>query len=153
LGELVRGLGQRVVLSTYLPQAEHHEPDLSLLVKHELRWMRTVKVLRPLSFCFFFITFSLPLATLCVGLAAGQPAFSTTAWTLFSITAIARLGLHFEHRLSGDRPILADIWLLPIRDGLLCWVWCQSFFNSRITWRGAEFDVTADGIMRSLPGQ
>ena len=153
LGELVRGVGQRVVLSTYLPQAEHHEPNLSLLVKHELRWMRTIKILRPLSFCFFFITFSLPLAVLCIGLAARQPAFSTIAWTLFSITAIARLGLHFVHRLRGGRPILADIWLLPIRDGLLCWVWCRSFFNSRITWRGAEFDVAADGIMRSLPGQ
>jgi ceramide glucosyltransferase len=153
LGELVRGVGQRIVLSNYLLEAEHHEPDLDVLIKHELRWLRTIKVLRPLSFCFFFITFSLPLAVLCIALTGLQPELATTAWVLFLSTVLARLGLHFVHRLGGKRPILADIWLLPVRDVLLCWVWCQSFFNSRITWRGAEFNVAADGSMRSLPGQ
>ena len=154
LGELVRQAGQRIVLSSYLPEAEHHEPNLDVLIRHELRWMRTIKVLRPLSFCFFFITFSLPLALLSFGLTAGQPAFSGAAWLLFLITAMARLAVHFVHRLRGGRSLLADLWLLPVRDVLLCWVWCQSFFTSRITWRGVEFDVAADGIMRSsLPGQ
>jgi hypothetical protein len=33
---------------------------------------------------------------------------------------------------------------------LLCWVWCRSFFISRVNWRGNEFDVDADGVMRRL---
>jgi len=40
LGELVRGLGLRIALSPYLLKAEHHEPTLDLLTRHELRWMR-----------------------------------------------------------------------------------------------------------------
>jgi ceramide glucosyltransferase len=150
MGELVRGLGLRVVLSPYLPKAEHHEPTLHLLSRHELRWMRTLRVLRPRSFRLIFLTFSLPLAVFGIALAAVEPAFSTAAWTLFQTTVVARLALHFVHRLRGDRPLLADFWLLPARDLLICWVWARSFFGTRITWRGSEFDVDTDGIMHRL---
>jgi ceramide glucosyltransferase len=149
LGELVRGLGLRIVLSSHQLEAEHHEPTLQQLVRHELRWLRTIQVLRPRSFRFLFITFSLPLALLGLGLTAGEPAFTTIAGTFFIIAAVARLALHLVHRWDGDRHLLADIWLLPVRDLLLCWVWCKSFFISRITWRGSEFDVCADGTIRS----
>jgi ceramide glucosyltransferase len=137
------------VLSSHQLQAEHHEPTLELLVRHELRWLRTIQVLRPRSFRFLFITFSLPLALLGLGLTAAEPGFAMVAWTLFMIAVVARLALHFVHRLAFARHLLADIWLLPVRDLLLCWIWCRSFFISRITWRGSEFDVGADGIMRS----
>jgi ceramide glucosyltransferase len=151
LGELVRGLGMRIALSSHQLQAEHHEPSLQLLIRHELRWLRTIQVLRPRSFRFLFVTFSLPLALLGLGLAVGEPGFATVAWTLFTAAVVARLALHFVHRLAGNRHLLADIWLLPVRDLLLCWVWCRSFFSSRITWRGSEFHLSADGTMRRLP--
>jgi len=148
LGQLVRRLGLRIVLSTYQLKAEHHEPTLESLVRHELRWMRTLYVLRPLSFRFIFFTFSLPLALL--GLSLGAETFSTAAWVLFQLTIAARLGLHFIHRRQGGRALFADLWLLPVRDLLICWVWCRSFFTSRLTWRGSDFGVGADGIMRKL---
>jgi hypothetical protein len=44
----------------------------------------------------------------------------------------------------------SDVWLLPVRELLLCSVWVCSFFTSRLTWRGSQFDVGADGIMREL---
>jgi ceramide glucosyltransferase len=150
LGELVRGLGLRTVLSPYLLEAEHHEPTLQLLTRHELRWMRTLYVLRPRVFRLIFITFSLPLALVGMGLTAAEPAFLPAAWALFQITIIARLLLHCVHRLHGDRPVLADIWLLPVRDLLTCWVWWRSFFTSRLTWRGHEFNVDARGTMHRL---
>lgn len=152
LGELIRDVGQRVVLSTHLVNAEHHEPDLRVLVRHELRWMRTIKLLAPLSYCFLFITFSLPLALLSLDLAIHEQTLVSTAWVFFVITLLARLGLHFAHRLLGHRPLLADLWLLPIRDGLLCWVWFHAFFISSVSWRGAEFEVAPNGVMRSLSG-
>jgi ceramide glucosyltransferase len=151
LGELVRGLGARIVLSPYVPNAEHHEPNLDLLTRHELRWMRTIRVLRPRSFSLIFFTFSLPLASFGILLVTRRTAFSTAEWALFWTTVIARLVLHFVHRLHGNRPLLTDLWLLPVRDLLICWVWCRSFFTSRVTWRGNVFDVDADGIMRDLP--
>jgi len=149
IGELVRRLGLRIVLSPYVLRAEHHEPTLDLLVSHEVRWMRTLRVLRPRSFCLIFFGFSLPLAVAGLLLCASGSMHLTVAWTLFQVTVFARLALHLAHRLRGERPLLADLWLVPARDLLLCWVWLRCFFTSRITWRGSEFDVDAHGIMRS----
>jgi ceramide glucosyltransferase len=148
LGQLVRRLGLRIVLSSYQLKAEHHEPTLESLVRHELRWMRTLYVLRPLGFRFIFFTFSLPLSLL--GLLLGGESFPTLAWVLFQLTVVARLALHFVHRIRGGRALFADLWLLPARDLLICWVWWRSFYTSRFTWRGSDFDVGADGIMRKL---
>jgi ceramide glucosyltransferase len=150
LGELVRGLGLRIVLSPYVVNGEHHEPSFNLLTRHELRWMRTIRVLRPRSFRLIFLTFSLPLAVSGIAAAGADSTLSKTAWVLFGITALARLVLHFAHRVRDDRAPVSDLWLLPARDLLICWVWCRSFFTSHVTWRGNVFDVGADGVMRPL---
>jgi ceramide glucosyltransferase len=150
LGELVRALGLRIVLSPYVVDGEHHEPSFDSLTRHELRWMRTIRVLRPRSFRLIFLTFSLPLAVFGIVAAGAESALPKTAWALFGITALARLVLHFVHRLRDDRAPGSDLWLLPARDLLICWVWCRSFFTSHVTWRGNEFDVGADGVMRPL---
>jgi ceramide glucosyltransferase len=150
LGELVRGLGLRIVLSPYTVKGVHHEPNLGSLTRHELRWMRTIRVLRPHSFRLIFLTFSLPLAALGIAAAAAGSALSAAAWALFGTTALARLVLHFVHRLGDHRAAISDLWLLPLRDLLICWVWCRSFFTSHVTWRGNEFDVDADGVMHPL---
>ena len=149
LGELVRGLNLRIVLSPYLLCGEHHEPDLSSMTRHELRWMRTIRVLRPRSFFGIFATFSLPLALIGITFASSA-GVSLVAWSLFAIILISRFTLHFMPRIRGQRSMLSDFWLLPLRDLLLCWVWCRSFFSSRVNWRGNEFDVDADGVMRRL---
>jgi len=150
LGELVRGLGLRIVLSPYVVDGEHHEPTVGSLTRHELRWMRTIHVLRPRSFRLIFITFSFPLAVLGLIAALSESPFSAAAWVLFGISLLARLVLHFVHRLRDDRALVSDLWLLPVRDVLICWVWCRSFFTSHVTWRGKEFDVGSDGVMRPL---
>lgn len=150
LGELVRGLGLRIVLSPYVVDGKHHEPNLHSLTRHELRWMRTIRVLRPRSFRMIFLTFSLPLAVFGILAAGAESPMPMTAWVLFGVTVLARLVLHFVHRLRDDRAVLSDLWLLPARDLLICWVWGRSFFTSHVTWRGNEFDVGADGVMRPL---
>jgi ceramide glucosyltransferase len=150
LGELVRGLGLRIVLSPYMLEAEHHEQDLDSLTRHEVRWMRTIRVLRPRSFRLIFLSFSLPLAILGIVLTAAAQPVSTSAWALFGTTLLARLLLHLLHRLPDDRSVFSDLWLLPARDLLICWVWGRSFLASRVTWRGSEFEVDADGVMHRL---
>jgi ceramide glucosyltransferase len=148
LCELIRAQGLRVVLSPARVLAEHHEPEFGSLVHHELRWMRTIRVLRPRSFSMMFLTFTLPVAVVGLALSAAEPAVWAAATALFWTALAARLGLHFVHRLRGDRSLLADIWLLPARDLLLCWVWYRAFFAARVRWRGREFDVNTDGVVR-----
>ena len=150
LGQLVRAQGLKIVLSRYMVNAEHHEPDWRALIGHELRWMRTIKVLRPRSFPWIFPSFSLPLAILGLALVAAGLRLTTGAWVLFWSALAARLLLHFVHRLRDDRRLWSDLWLLPARDLLLCWVWYRSFFGSQIRWRDSEFDVDANGVMHRL---
>jgi ceramide glucosyltransferase len=150
LGELIRGQGLRIVLSTYVLNAEHHEPTLDSLTRHELRWMRTLRALRPRSFSMIFVTFSLPVAVLGGLCAATEATLATTAWALLATTIVARLVVYISHRIGDERALLSDLWLLPLRDLLLCWVWCQSLFTSRITWRGTEFAVDDNGVLRRL---
>jgi ceramide glucosyltransferase len=149
LGELVRALGRRIVLSPYVVTGVHHEPSLTAVTRHEIRWMRTLAVLRPRSFAGLFLTFSLPLSLL--GFAFAHDGSSSWAVaTLLGVTVASRLIVHFAHRFGGRRGLFADLWLVPVRDVLICWVWWRSFFTSQIVWRGAEFDVARDGIMRRL---
>jgi ceramide glucosyltransferase len=150
LGQLVRSLGLRIVLSSYMLKAEHHEPTLSALMRHELRWMRTLRALKPGSFSFLFLTFSVPLALSGLLLGGTAAPVAPLAWPLFWVTVMARLALHIMQREGDSRPLLADLWLLPIREALLCWVWCRCFFTSRLTWRGLDFRVDVDGIMHKI---
>jgi ceramide glucosyltransferase len=147
LGEQVRGLGLRTVFSPYMPTVEHDEASFGSLYRHELRWMSTIRILRPRSFRLIFFSFTLPLAALGVALNVADPVFSTAGWALFEFTIVARLTLYGAYRLRDDRSLLSDLWLVPVRDLLICWIWWRSFFTSRVTWRGREFDVDARGIM------
>lgn len=154
LGELIRGLGQRIVLSGYAVEVEHHEPNAAALVNHELRWMRTLHVVRPRSFRWLFLSFTLPVALVGMLFAWLGVIALGAAWLLLGITATARLALHFAHRLrtarSGHRSMFGDLLLIPARDLLLCWTWLRSFSASRIVWRGREFNVDAHGVMRRM---
>jgi ceramide glucosyltransferase len=149
LGELIREQGLRIVLSPLEVQTEHHEPDFASLNHHELRWMRTLHILRPMSFRMIFLTFSVPLALIGTALALQLPRHAA-AWLLLGLTIVARVALHLVHRLRTDQPLLEDLHLLPARELLICWVWVQSFFHKRVTWRGTEFDVDDTGVMRRV---
>jgi ceramide glucosyltransferase len=156
LGELVRGLGLRIACSPYRVRAQHDEPDLRTLLRHESRWMGTVRVLRPHSFRFLFLSFSLPLALLGLlgllvpALHGARGSIPPAAWTLFGIALGARLLLHLVARAGSGLRLCTDLWLVPLRDALLVGVWCRCFFTTRVTWRGADFAVAADGVMRRL---
>jgi ceramide glucosyltransferase len=150
MGLRVRAQGLRVVLSPYLVLGEFHEQNLEAVTRHELRWMRTLRALAPRSMRWIFVTFSLPLALVGLSVAATRPPISTVAWVLFLLTVAARLAVHLVHRWHRDRSLLTDLWLVPARDLLLCWVWWRSMFGSQVNWRGSEFVVKADGTMRRI---
>jgi ceramide glucosyltransferase len=148
LGALVRELGKQIVLSSYVTTARHYDPSLGELIRHETRWMRTIRALRPRSFPFLFMTFSLPLAVVGFALSAAQATCFAVGLVLLLICVNARVVLHRLSQRPGDARGPSGLWLLPLRDSLIWWVWCRAFLTSRVTWRGAEFEVDAQGVMR-----
>src|SRR5260370_5446249 len=149
LGALVRKLGKKIVLSSYVTTARQYDPSLGALIQHETRWMRTIRALRPRSFPFLAITFSLPLAVLGFAFSAAEASCLPAGLVLLLICVSARVILHRLSQRPGDARGPGSLWLLPLRDSLICWVWCRAFLTSRVTWRGAEFEVAVHGVMRS----
>jgi ceramide glucosyltransferase len=148
LGALVRELGKEIVLSSYVTTARQYDPTLGELIRHETRWMRTIRALRPHSFPFLLITFSLPLAIVGFALTAAQASFFAAGLALLLICVMARVVLHRLSQTPDNARRRSGLWLLPLRDLLICWVWCRAFLTSRVTWRGAEFEVDGHGVMR-----
>jgi ceramide glucosyltransferase len=139
LGELTRRLGLKTVLSDVEVDVVVAEGGFSSLVQHELRWLRTIRALRPLAYSFCFITFGIPLALLGVLLSRGD----SIAWALLAITAAARLLLHLKRRQSHASS--AQIALVPVRDCLSLVLWVWSFTNRRVKWRNEHYHVSRDG--------
>jgi ceramide glucosyltransferase len=139
LGEATRRLGLRTVLSdvevdTYVTESSFRE-----LIRHEVRWLRTIRALRPSGYSLSFITFGVPLTALQALLMDG----SAPAVTLFAITLGARLLLHLKARPPG-RPV-SHLLAFPVRDVLSLGLWSWSFAANFVVWRGDRYRVTADG--------
>ena len=139
LGELTRRLGLRTVLSEVVVETSVTESDLVALVRHELRWLRTIRALRPAGYCFCFVTFTMPVAALGVLLAWG----AAPAAAICVVTVSARLMLHASMRQAGSSRL--QILALPARDLLSLGLWLWSFFTRRVQWREELYRVTRDG--------
>lgn len=147
LGELTRRLGLRTVLSEVVVETCVAEGGFGELVRHELRWLRTIRALRPLGYGFSFITFGVPVAALGVLLAGG----AAPAVVMLAITVLARIMLHLLVRKPGSAPF--HLAVLPLRDVLSLGLWAWSFVTRRVHWREDRYQVTRDGsahpVMRS----
>jgi ceramide glucosyltransferase len=139
LGELTRGIGLRTVLSDMVVETCVDERSLGDLVRHELRWLRTIRAVRPLGYSLSFVTFGVPVAGFGSLLAAG----AWPALTSLGVTAIARLALHCSVRKSNAA--LAHLLVLPLRDGLSLVLWAWGFVTRHVHWRDDRYQVTRDG--------
>ena len=158
LGARVRRLGLQIVITPYPVTCQQHEATFQSLCQHELRWLRTLRVLAPGSFRWIFVTFCLPLGLagllLCLGtdkvMGAPGSMASRTATALFAVILANRLAVHLLHRPGRLHRNLGDLWLLPVRDLLLLWEWTRVFANGRVVWRGREFRVDRSGLLHEM---
>ena len=109
------------------------------LVRHELRWLRTIRALRPVGYAFSFITFSVPVAAFGALLAGG----TTPALALLAATALTRVILHVSMREPGSAG--TQLMVLPLRDLLTSSLWAWSFVARSVHWREFRYHVTRDG--------
>jgi ceramide glucosyltransferase len=139
LGELTRRLGLRTVLSEVVVDVCVAESSFGDLVRHELRWLRTIRAIQPLGYAFTFVTFGVPVAALGTLLDGG----ALPVVALLAATAAARVMLHLSMREPGrNRTQLA---LLPLRDLLISSLWAWSFVTRHVHWRDERYEVTRNG--------
>jgi ceramide glucosyltransferase len=140
LGELTRDLGLRTVLSDVVVETCVDERSLGKLVRHELRWLRTIRAVRPTGYSLSFITFGVPVAAIgCLLAGGGRPALA-----LLAVTVAARVILHFMVR-RPDSALALHLLALPLRDALSLSLWGWGFVTRRVHWRDDRLRVTSDG--------
>jgi len=139
LGELTRARGLVTRLSEVVVDTWMHERTLGSLLHHELRWLRTIRAVRPLGYALSFVTFPLPVALIGWALAGGAAA---TTWMLIAAVA-ARLMLHLA--ICGAGSPAAQLWVIPLNDALAFALWCWGFASRRVLWRDTRYRVARDG--------
>lgn len=144
LGKLTRRVGLRTVLSDLEVGTAVDEPTLRDLARHELRWLRTIRTVRPLSYALAGLTFGIPAAILASLLAAA----SRATVTMLLITIAARFMIDSRPRRAC--PVFAQLWLVALNDLLTFSPWCWGYATRQVRWRRARYHVGRDGTAHPI---
>jgi len=139
LGRRISETGLRVALAGCV--VDHHLPDYSLrdYLRHQLRWARSMRNSRPRGYAGLFLTFGLCWAMLAVVVTP----LAAWAWSLLAVAVAFRYAVAITVAVAilKDREVLAQFWLMPLRDLISVGVWIASFAGRRVVWRGNEFTL------------
>jgi ceramide glucosyltransferase len=147
LGTGIKHAGFQTALSRYV--AETHAPDYDLhgFWNHQIRWNRTVRDARPAGYAGLIFTFGIFWALLAMMFSHGA------MWASLLFAAV--LGMRYLMAIGaggialGDKFLLRDLWLLPLRDAISVAVWVASYFGKTVVWRGERF-LLHKGTIRSV---
>jgi len=120
------------------------ERSLKQLVQHGLRWLRTIRVVRPGGYACSGITFALPVAALGCAVAGGTP-----------LTLSLLEALHLAAQApgsSGSAPVRpwSRVWAVPLADALGFALWCGAFVTREVQWRQGRYRVARDGSVQPI---
>jgi ceramide glucosyltransferase len=142
IGEAVRQLGLKVAVAPILVGHGCAETSFGELVRHELRWARTLRLLAPWGYAGLLLTHAMPLALI----AAAFGGFNAASWAILALALACRLSIPIQLKalsFGGD----ALPWLSPIRDLLSFAIFLASFLPSQLSWRGSRYVLRSDGTL------
>jgi ceramide glucosyltransferase len=145
MGRAVRQRGLRVAVLPFAVSHRCTEQSIGELLHHELRWSRTIRVLRPIEHIGTLVTYPLPLALAAIAL-LGSGFFCIAA---ILATIGARIVLKYSVE-SAFKTCAGPLWLMPVRDIISFAVFLLSFFGQKVAWRGARYEVRPSGAMSQL---
>jgi ceramide glucosyltransferase len=147
LGRLVRARGLQVRLASTMCAVTVQETGLGALLRHELRWVRTIQTLVPAEFAASAIQLPLAWAALAVAFSVGAPWALGGFVLVWAAQAAMVRGLDAQLRLVQSGPVMpAPIWLLPLRDLLGLVVFAASYASDRVEWRGHILHTRLDKV-------
>lgn len=145
LGLRIAQAGGHVLLSRETVWTMYPAQSARNFWNHQLRWARTVRLCRPLSYFGLIFTLGLPWTLLA----------AIVAPTKWIAAAYLLAYLVLRHVMAwtvgvwgvGDEVLRRKLWLVPLRDALYSAVWLASFASDRITWGGQEFNMRKGRMM------
>jgi ceramide glucosyltransferase len=137
LGHRIANAGGKVLLSREVVWTMYPAQTARGFWQHQVRWARTVRLCRPLSFAGLIFTHGLPWALVAALIAPAS-------W-IAAAYLLAYLALRFTMAWTvgvwgvGDDVLRRKLWLVPLRDAIYFAVWLAGFTSNRIHWGGEEF--------------
>ena len=147
IGNRVHRAGGKVLLSREAVWTMYPAQTLQSFWEHQVRWARTVRLVRPASFFGLVVTHGLPW---CLLAAAVAP----SAWMgagFLGAYLVLRLLMAWVVGVWGvnDEVLRRKLWLVPVRDAIHFAVWLAGFASNRVTWGGVEYAIEG-GKMREV---
>jgi len=139
LGHRIAKAGGEVLLSRESVWTMYPAQSPRGFWNHQVRWGRTVRLCRPLSYLGLIFTHGLPWAALAALVA---PAKWISATYLIAYLVL-RLVMAWTVGVWGvrDELLRRKLWLVPLRDAIYFAVWLASFASNRIHWGGEQFKM------------
>jgi ceramide glucosyltransferase len=139
LGHRIAKAGGEVLLSREPVWTMYPAQTLRGFWNHQVRWARTVRLCRPVSYLGLVFTHGLPWALLA---ALAAPATWIAVTYLLAYLAL-RLLMAWTVGIwgIGDDVLRRKLWLVPVRDAIYFVVWLASFASNSISWGGEQFKM------------
>jgi len=149
IGNRVHKAGAKVLLSREPVWTMYPAQTARTFWEHQVRWARTIRLVRPASFLGLFFTHGLPLALLAAAVAPA--AWIAAAYLLAYL--VLRLGMAWLVGVWGlqDAVLRRKLWLVPLRDLFHFAVWLAAFTSHRIKWGGLEFELRDGQMIEAQP--
>lgn len=139
LGLRIAGAGGRVLLSREPVWTTYPAQTPKSFWEHQLRWARTVRLCRPLSYFGLIFTLGLPWSLLAALVAPTK--WVAAAYLLAYVALRHVMAWTVGVWGVGDDVLRHKLWLVPLRDALYSAVWLASFASNRITWGGEQYTM------------
>ena len=139
LGYRIAKAGGEVQLSREAVWTMYPAQSLSGFWNHQLRWARTVRLSRPISYLGLIFTHGIAWAILAAVVAPSMPiaAGYLIAYLILRLAMAWTVGIWGV----GDEILRRKLWLVPFRDAIYFFVWIASFASKKIKWSGQEFTM------------
>ncbi|HYK79062.1 MAG TPA: bacteriohopanetetrol glucosamine biosynthesis glycosyltransferase HpnI [Micropepsaceae bacterium] len=142
IGRAIRARGYQIAMPPFVVTHSSNEDSAADLLRHELRWARTIRGIDALGHLGSVVTHPVPLAIL----GALLLGFSYPATLALAVAIASRLWL--KHRIDRALGISGlSSWLLVPRDVLSFMVFLSSFFIRQVDWQGQRYKVVASGML------
>jgi len=118
---------------------------------HQVRWARTVRLCRPISYLGLIFTHGLPWALLAAAIAPAK--WIAAAYLLAYL--VLRMAMSWTVGVwgVGDEVLRRKLWLVPLRDAIYFAVWLASFVSNRIRWSGEDFTMEKGQMVAASPAK
>ena len=148
LGNKLHRAGWKVKLAGTILEDVVPHTSFRGYIQHQLRWMRTLRVSRPIGHLSYIVTQGLPWVLGLLLLSGWTP----TTW----LASLAWMGIRIGcarrcWSLLGGQSVNRWVQLVILKDLIYLWLWLASLVGDTVEWAGRRYYLYSDGRIRLSP--